>query len=90
MIVKFTSFQARTVVYKNRTKYKGDRKAGIRFYLDQTKRRFDLRKLATDYVKSKPEVDFVFVDINCSLCIRFKDGQFKFFNSEEEMLNILG
>ena len=55
----------------------------MRFYIDQTKRRFQLRKTAVDMVKDKPDVDFVFVDINCNLCIRFKDGVFKFFNSEE-------
>ena len=54
MIVKFTSFWARSKVYRARPKV-GD----IRVYIDQTKRRFNLRKMAADYVKDKPEVDFV-------------------------------
>ena len=81
MIVKFTSFWARSKVYRARPKV---------IYIDQTKRRFNLRKMAVDYVKDKPEVDFVFADINCSLCVRLKNGQFKFFCSKEELLSIVG
>ena len=61
----------------------------MRFYIDQTKRRFQLKKKAVEYVKTKPRVDFVFVDVNCSLSIRFKSGQFKYFNSEEELINLV-
>ena len=90
MIVKFTSFKARTLVYQSRPKFNKDRVGGVRFYLDQTKRRFDLRKYAVEYVKNIPGVDFVFVDINCSLCIRFKNGDFKHFNSETELVSLVG
>ena len=85
MIVKFTSFWARSKVYRAQPKV-GD----IRVYIDQTKRPFNLRKMAVDYVKDKPEVDFVFDDINCSLCVRLKNGQFKFFCSKDELLSIVG
>ena len=88
MIVKFTSFRSRTDVYRNRKK--GTEGGKVRFYVDQTKRRFDLRKMAVEYVKDKPDVDFAFVDINCSLCLRLKNGQFRFFNSEEELINLVG
>ena len=90
MIVKFATFRARTLVYRNRNK-DGKNEAGkVKFYIDQTKRRFDLRKMAVDYCEEKPQVDFVFVDINCNLCLRFKSGEFKFFNSKEELVNIVG
>ena len=46
--------------------------------------------MAVEYVKAKPEVDFVFADINCSLCVRFKNGRYDFFNSEEELYRIVG
>ena len=87
MIVKFSSFRARTLVYRNRKKGPGDH---VRFYIDQTKRRFDLRKKAVEYVKDKPDVDFVFADVNCSLCIRFKSGRYDHFNSEDELFNLVG
>ena len=90
MIVKFTSFRARSRVYQNRPKYENRNVEGVRFYIDQTKRRFNLKKMAIDYVKDKPNVDFCFVDINCSLCVRFKDGKFKNFSSHEELVNLVG
>ena len=85
MIVKFTSFWARSTVYRARPKV-GD----IQVYIDQTKRRFNFRKMAVDYVKDKPKVDFVFADINCSLCVRLKNGQFKFFCSKDELISTVG
>ena len=57
MIVKFTTFRARTFVYLKRAKG-----GGVRFYIDQSKRRFNLRKMAVEYVKTEPDVVFVFVD----------------------------
>ena len=91
MIVKFSTFRARTDVYRNRKKNsdQGD-KGKVRFYIDQTKRRFELRKMAVEHVKGKPDVDFVFADINCNLCIRFSNGRYGFFNSENELINLVG
>ena len=86
MIVKFATFRARTLVYRNRKKDRGK----VRFYIDQTKKRFELRKTAVEYVKDKPSVDFAFVDINCKLCIRFANGNYVHFNSHEELINIIG
>ena len=89
VIVKFATFRARTLVYRSR-KGDGKNEAGkVKFYVDQTKRRFELRKLAVEYCKDKPEVGFVFVGINCNLCIRFKSGEFKFFNSKEELVKLV-
>ena len=79
------------MAYRNRKKANAGNRdgGGVRFYIDQTKRRFQLKKKAAEYVKTKPQVDFVFVDVNCSLCIRFKSGQLKYFNSEEELINLV-
>ena len=91
MIVKFSTFRSRTLVYRNRKAATvTDTNNKVRFYIDQTKRRFELRKMADDYVRDKPDVDFVFVDINCNLCVRLKNGEYKFFNSREELINIVG
>ena len=84
VIVKFTSFWARTKMYRKRVKVQGK----PRFYIDQTKRRYELRKLAVEYVKNKSLVDFVFADINCNLTIRFKNGRYEYFNSEEELVRL--
>ena len=86
MIFRMTSWADRTLIYKARDKQKG---AKIKFYIDLTKRRLDLKTLAIERVQEYPNVDFVFADINCNLCVRFKSGAFKFFNSEEELEQIL-
>ena len=48
-----------------------------------------MRKDAVAYVQTKPHVDFAFVDMNCSLCVRLKNGDFNFFNSMEELVNLV-
>ena len=65
IIIKFTSFRARTKVCRNRVKDEGK----PCFYIDQTLRRYKLRNMAVEYVKNKSNVHFVFVDVNCNLRI---------------------
>ena len=83
MIVKFSSWRARALVYKNR-KSLVDQK----IYLDLTTR-FTLLKLAVTRVKDNSKVHFAFSDGNCSLCLRLCDGRYKYFNSEDELDCIL-
>ena len=83
-IVKFKSFSPRTKVYRSRP-----RSGGIKIKLDLTKRRYKLLGLAYDKCKNNKDVKFVFADINCSLCIHFENGLWKFFNSIEELENLL-
>ena len=89
IIVKFKSWNSRTTVYKNRPKWNGPG-GGIRFHVDLTKRRLSLKNRAIAMTNGVEAVDFVFADINCNTCLRLKNGEFKFFNSEEELLSILG
>ena len=60
---------------KNRDQDQGK----VYFYIDHTKRRFELRKITVEYVKDKPDVEFVFADINCNLSIFFKNAQYVIF-----------
>ena len=55
MIVKFTTFRVRTLIYRSRPKYGNRSNDKVRFYIDQTKRRFQLKKIAMDYIKAKPK-----------------------------------
>lgn len=80
MIVKFISWSARTKIYKNRKSL-----VNHRIYLDLTKRRFDLLKLAQVKVQGNNLIDFVFADINCKLSMRLKNGKFVYFSSEDEL-----
>jgi uncharacterized coiled-coil DUF342 family protein len=84
MIVKFLSWRVREKVYKNRKLLENNR-----LYLDLTKRRLDLLNFAIDKVKDYEMVHFAFCDINCKLCLRLNNGQYKFFNSEEELCSLL-
>ena len=85
MIVRLVSWKARTDIYRARK-----RDSSTRFYMDLTKRRFSLKKFAYEKIKDNGLVDFVFADVNNNIGFRLKNGQFKFFNSEEELEKILG
>ena len=89
IIVKFKSFSSRTSVYKKRPKWSQENRSNVRFAVDLTKRRFALKNKAIELVKGIDAVDFVFADINCSLCLRLTNGEFKYFSTEEDLLNIL-
>ena len=85
MIVRFTSWRARTHVYTNRKTSKGDGK----FYTDLTKRRFDLKKKAQEKTKDNQKVKFSYSDVNNNICLMLVDGSKKSFNSEAELYTIL-
>ena len=86
IIIRFTTFRARTAVYRARDKRK---EAKIKFTTDITKRRLTLRNHASNLVKGNDLVDFVFSDINNNICMRLKSGALKFFNSEAELDKVL-
>ena len=75
IIVKFKSFNPRTKVYRAR-KHKAD----IVIHLDLTERRYLLLKNAYGKAKDCANIDFACADINCSLCLRLKNSDWKFFN----------
>ena len=62
VIVRFTTWRHRTLLYKNRKKLKD-----VRIYLDLTKKRLDLLKLASRKVEGNENVSFAFSDLNCNL-----------------------
>lgn len=84
LIMKFTSWKYRTAVYRGRKKLDSQK-----VLLDLTPRRAKLLSKARLMVKDNPSVDYSFADVNCRLGIKTINGVFKFFNSEEELLDIL-
>ena len=84
MIVKFKSWDIRTQIYKARKKLT-DRK----IFIDLTKRRFALMKLATEKIQSNDNINYAFCDINCSLGVKLLNGDLRFFNSEVELDSII-
>ena len=72
IIVKSKGFVPRTKVYRAR-KHKAD----IAIHLDLTKRRYLLLKDAFGKAKNCASVVFACADINCSLCVQLKNGDWK-------------
>ena len=85
VIVKFTSWRARTLLYRKRK----NSKQGVKIKLDLTKERLDLLKFARRECKGNEKVDFVFADVNCNLVVRSKRGEFIIFHSKDELKAIL-
>ena len=83
IIVKFKGFVPRTKCYRA-MKQKSD----IAIHLDLTKCRYLLLN-AYGKAKNCASVEFACADINCSLCLRLKNGNWKFFNSLEELEKLL-
>jgi len=84
MIVKLHTWKARSAIYQARKKLKNKR-----IYVDLTRRRANLLSLAQTMVRSNPNYDFAFSDINCRLGVKGTCGTFKFFNSKKELLDLL-
>ena len=84
MIVKLHTWEDRSAIYKARKKLKNKR-----IYVDLTTRRANLLTLAQTMVRSNPNYDFAFSDINCRLGVKGICGTFKFFNNKKELLDLL-
>lgn len=85
MIVRFTSWKARTHVYTKRNKERRE----VRFYVDLTKRRVDLKKKAIEKTRDNERVSFVYADVNNNICLMLSDNKKKIFNSEDELDRLL-
>ena len=62
IIVRFMSFRHRTMFYRDRKRLKD-----VRIKLDLAKRRYSILKDAIDLAKEHPDLDYVFMDVNCRL-----------------------
>lgn len=87
IIMRFTTFRHRTLVYRSRKNLK----KGIKVRVDLTKRRHTLLTNANKFVADDDQVKFCFVDINCRLKIKWSDERRddSFFSSMEDLQDIL-
>ena len=85
IIVKFTTFRHRTLLYSARRKLKN----GVKLHIDLSKKRFKLLLDAQKYVENVGEVQFVYADINCSLKVKFRNNYERFFTSMQELEDFL-
>ncbi len=82
VIVRFTTWRHRTLVYRARKKC-----PKYRIKLDLTKRRIDIIQKVTSFLEEK-ELGFAFADVNCRLSVKI-GAVFEHFNSEEDLMDII-
>ena len=60
--------------------------------VDLTKRRLNLLNYARDQLKSGnyPNFKYVFADINCSLAVRDVNDELCYFNSKQQLHDVIG
>ena len=81
IIVRFTSWRARTLVYR---KCKSARNK-VKIELDLTKRRLNLMKFAQRESKEHDKVDFGFADVNCNIYLKSKRGNISPFSQQTNL-----
>ena len=79
VIVKFSTFKHRSIVYRARKKLK------LIVRPDLTKRRYDLLHMALKAADKSAKVKYVYVDINCRLKARMADDSEVAFDSLEKI-----
>ena len=75
MIVRFTSWRQRSVVYRAR------KNGNAVVSVDLTKTRSDLLLKVRKELENYTDADYAFADINCNLCISFSSTGLKYFDS---------
>ena len=88
--MKFKSWKA---LYNARPRVQKDGKKkprqNFRISVDLTRRRYQLISEARGIVKDVNGINFAFVNINYSLGVRYDNDSFDYFNSEQELHNII-
>lgn len=83
IIVRFTTWRHRTLVYKARKK---SEKYKIR--LDLTRKRIKIIGRTNDILRAKKIKGFTFADVNCRLCLKLEDG-FHYFEDDDEFMDLI-
>ena len=90
IIVKFNSWKSYQQFYNARPKHftNSKRKPGQNLFtvsVDLTRRRYVLLNKAKGLIQDCESINYVFTDVNCSLGMKFQNGVFKFFISENKL-----
>ena len=83
IIVRFTTWRHRTMVYRKRKDW-----VNCRSTLDLTETRMDILKEAIDLTRESDHISYAFADINCNLRVKLTNGLFKFFNTIDDLNNL--
>ena len=91
--MKFKSWKARQQFYNAspRVQKDGKKKPRQNFIIsvDLTRRRYQLLGEAREIITDINVINFAFVNINCSLGVRYDNDSFDYFNGKQELYNII-
>ena len=98
IIIKFRNWEARKKFYYARPKFVRAQEGSMEkppqrkftVSVDLTRQRLKLLNYARAKIAEERAIKFAFVDINCSLGLRYNDGSLKFFNSKQSLHELLG
>ena len=83
IIMRFTTFRHRTLVYRAKTKM------GLFVSLDLTKSRYNILKEARELIKGSLTAKYVYADINCRLKVHLINGKELFFESVDMLQELI-
>ena len=87
IIVRFNTFRHRTLLYRAKKDIK--QKKGYKIRLDLTKRRYLMLLEANKLASDNQNANFCYADVNCRLKIRWNDNQEDFFDTLEDLRDLL-
>ena len=91
--VKFKLWKAHQKLYNARPRVQKDGKKKLcqnfSISVDLTRKHYQLSSEAKGIVKYINEINFAFVNINCSLGVRYDNASFNWIDSEQELHNII-
>ena len=87
IIVRFNTFRHWTLLYRAKKEIK--HKKGYKIRLDFTKRRYLMPSEANKLASDNQNANFCYADVNCRLKIRWNDNQEDFFDTLEDLRDLL-
>ena len=87
IIVRFNNFRHRTLLHRAKKDIK--QKKGYKIRLDLTKSRYLMLSEANKLASDNQNANFCYADVNCRLKIRWNDNQEDFFDTLEDLRDLL-
>ena len=87
IIIRFNTFRHRTLLYGVKEHIKQKKEYKITLYL--TKRRYLMLSKANKLASDNQNANFCYADVNCRLKIRWNDNQEDFFDTLEDLRDLL-
>ena len=87
IIVRFNTFRHRTLLYRAKKDIK--QKKGYKIRLGLTKRHYLMLSEANKLASDNQDANFCYANLNCRLKIRWNDSQEDFFDTLEDLRDLL-